>query len=643
MYCIIKIVLSIILYIISSSIIAQPANDLICNATPLTTNGVCVASTNVGATYTGSGPIDPFCWGDWSDNDVWFSFVADNDSMEISTDYSGYTLTDIEMAIYNSSDNTCTGTLTEVGCNEDAGVTYAGSIPAVTNYYSSIIVFNGNLIIGNTYFVVIDAYGTTGTFCISAGPIVHVLPTQTPNELIGSSCELATIVHPNNAPCSFDNGNVALGGTATWPNVVGTDYCGCDNETNQHFSWATFTANSNNTTITNIESVADLDFTVFSGTCSSLTCISCTSRDDGQSFNIATTIGVQYFVLVTPQSGNTFNIGTDLCITSSANCSPPLNDNCANAIPITAGTIYTTTGYCATADDALCSGSTENNIWYSWTVPAGATSANLSAFDHNCVNGVFSPGTQVSIYGAGQICATTSTCVTFANISNDNDYAISWTPIPGATYLINFDGNGGEVCTFSFTIAVEITLPIELLSFEGNCTNNNSVLRWSTASETNNDYFNIERAGNGLNYKIIGTLKGAGNSNQVLNYKWTDDVPLAGNNYYRLKQTDYDGRFEYFEPIAVKAPCDDTPYQLNLLNNPAEDKLVFQLTTADEENINIVVYDVCGKSVIIKQALVSDGNNLYTLNLNSIEKGIYFLKVETKVGFSQKKFVKQYK
>lgn len=619
-----KNLLTIILYSASISVVvAQPANDLICNATPLTTDGVCVAATNVAATYNSADP-DPLCWSGFPNYDVWFSFVADNDSMEISTDYSGYTLTDIEMAVYSSSDNTCTGTMMEIGCNEDVGATFSCSNPPINNYYSAVVVFNGSLVPGNTYFVRIDGNGTTGTFCISAGPIIHVLPTQTPNELIGSTCELATIIHPNNMACNFLNGNTALGGTAQWTHTVGVNYCGCDNETNQKGGWVTFTATGTTTTVKNLETYA-LEYTVFSGTCAGLTCISCTSKNGGLSFSIATTIGTQYFILITRPSGSTSNTGTDVCVIGGGACTPPPNDNCSNATPINAGLVYPTSVYCATPDDVLCAGSTENNIWYSWTVPLAWTGdANFSAFDHNCVSGVFSAGTQVSIYDAGQTCTTTSTCAICANIGNDNDYAISWTPTPGATYLINFDGNGGEVCNFSFTIeAAPLILPIELLSFNGECIDNYVQLNWQTASESNNDYFLVEKSMDGSIFYPVTKVRATGNSSTLQKYGIRDEESFGRTAYYRLSQTDNDGYTKIFNNmmVAVNGCTADNTVIWSTGNE-------IRVTVKGEKSAaySIVVHDMLGRIVENRSCIFTKDNPSINFPINAAN-GIYMVTV----------------
>jgi len=103
-----------------------------------------------------------------------------------------------------------------------------------------------------------------------------------------------------------------------------------------------------------------------------------------------------------------------------------------------------------------------------------------------------------------------------------------------------------------FNIDCMTVLPIELVYFDGFVSEDKSVLLWTTFSELNNDYFTIERSQDGYDWEVIGTVDGAGNSSSVIDYRFFDNHPHDGVNYYKLKQTDYDGRFEYFDIISVK-------------------------------------------------------------------------------------------
>lgn len=96
-----------------------------------------------------------------------------------------------------------------------------------------------------------------------------------------------------------------------------------------------------------------------------------------------------------------------------------------------------------------------------------------------------------------------------------------------------------------------ISLPIQLVSFSGTTRNNVNTLMWVTSSEHNNDYFTLERTFNGTTYEIIANIGGAGNSNEINEYTVIDPIPTPSINYYRLKQTDYDGKFTYSDLISI--------------------------------------------------------------------------------------------
>ena len=95
------------------------------------------------------------------------------------------------------------------------------------------------------------------------------------------------------------------------------------------------------------------------------------------------------------------------------------------------------------------------------------------------------------------------------------------------------------------------SLPIELLYFNGVVCETGNRLYWSSSSENNNDYFNIEKTRDGIDWNSIVTIEGAGNSNNQLYYSFVDEDVESIINYYRLKQTDYDGKFKYSDIISI--------------------------------------------------------------------------------------------
>ena len=119
----------------------------------------------------------------------------------------------------------------------------------------------------------------------------------------------------------------------------------------------------------------------------------------------------------------------------------------------------------------------------------------------------------------------------------------------------SYSASGPGIPNNNYACSFVAGLPIELVSFTGNCNSKSVSLNWTTASEINNDYFTIERAQDAINFKELRKFDGAANNNQTINYSFIDTEPLTGTSYYRLKQTDFDGQFNYFNTIAVT--CQD--------------------------------------------------------------------------------------
>lgn len=163
-------------------------------------------------------------------------------------------------------------------------------------------------------------------------------------------------------------------------------------------------------------------------------------------------------------------------------------------------------------------------------------------------------------------------------------------------------------------------LPIELLSFTGRFLNNSVELRWSTASELNNDFFTIERAGKDLEWKEIIKVDGAGQSNEVLDYKTEDANFPPGRLYYRLKQTDYDGSFEYSEVITLFDENLNGP-SFTIYPNPASEMLTLQFS--DNEDVTIDLFNTKGQLVASKKLM---GGEVHKMDVSQLPEGIYFIK-----------------
>jgi len=144
------------------------------------------------------------------------------------------------------------------------------------------------------------------------------------------------------------------------------------------------------------------------------------------------------------------------------------------------------------------------------------------------------------------------------------------------------------------------TLPIELLFFNAKKGDNNTVqLDWATATEINNDYFTIERTVDGIFYQTIATLKGAGNSTSILFYN-TDDFnpPLDQIVYYRLKQTDYDGKYAYSKLISVNSEsAEDNLKLIYFYVDNTNEVLGYGLDMFDSKNCSAQIIDILGRII----------------------------------------------
>lgn len=165
------------------------------------------------------------------------------------------------------------------------------------------------------------------------------------------------------------------------------------------------------------------------------------------------------------------------------------------------------------------------------------------------------------------------------------------------------------------------TLPIELTNFEAKKNERTVRLNWETATEINNDFFGIERSSDGEKWETIVEIKGAGNSNQTLNYTVNDLKPLNGLAYYKLKQTDFDGQFTYSKTISINSSVTANETDFSVYPNPSENFITIEAST--EVLSTIKVYNILGKKVSTKTLITSEKKK--TLDLTNLPSGIYYI------------------
>ena len=179
------------------------------------------------------------------------------------------------------------------------------------------------------------------------------------------------------------------------------------------------------------------------------------------------------------------------------------------------------------------------------------------------------------------------------------------------------------------TISIESSLlPIKLLNFNPDLIDDGHVkLSWQTASETNNDYFTIERSINGVEWETVTRINGAGNSSILLNYSTIDNNPYHGVSYYRLKQTDFDGEIEYSKIKSVN--LQNQISEVSIYPNPVNTELTIEGNSAELEGI--VIYNMSGQNVTARTQQTRINETRMAIDLSQLAVGIYYIKTKTDV------------
>lgn len=227
----------------------------------------------------------------------------------------------------------------------------------------------------------------------------------------------------------------------------------------------------------------------------------------------------------------------------------------------------------------------------------------------------------------------TPTTMTCSGVTNASSCVVSFTMGPGTntfTATATLVSGSGPQCPSTLISNTLSVLPIEMKSFDISNTGDAVMLHWVTASEENNDYFEIERSGDGLDYFPIARISGAGNSRDEIEYSYHDDHATKGINYYRIKQVDFDGKFSYSESRSASLKQGKS---FDILPTVAHD--IIGIYT-DLDNYDVHIYNQSGQ-------LMHQWNSLsghHNLNIDNLFSGIYFVEVSSEQNKEITKVVK---
>lgn len=368
----------------------------------------------------------------------------------------------------------------------------------------------------------------------------------------------------------------------------------------------------------------------------SVNCYSTTTQAIFSTASLGLTPNTCYYLRLWSKDG--FPAGSQYC----AYTNTPANDECVGATGIDA-TPQTTDNYCMTSSAldptpaSFCAASLENTAWYTFTVQNNGDVV-ITINNISCSGG--GSGFQIGFFSGSCASLTNDGCTTGSGGSVTATYAAQ---TAGTKLYIGLDGNAGAYCKYDISATNTVPLPIELLTFDAkfDAKNLKVDLNWSTATEINNDYFTIERTTDGVHFEAIGIVDGSGTSTFVKDYSAKDNNPeLNTTVYYRLTQTDFDGKKTESALVSVKTNTID---KLVILPNPVIGDAQIKFTGFSNQDIYIKVYDVLGNLATSALTHVVEGENVIELPTNGFSDGVYllFISDENNRIISQTKLFKQ--
>ncbi len=231
-------------------------------------------------------------------------------------------------------------------------------------------------------------------------------------------------------------------------------------------------------------------------------------------------------------------------------------------------------------------------------------------------------------------------------VSTVNSFGTATTSVISGAYAApNFTASlpttGGVFFTVGSINVSQTPLPIELLDFTALPCDQQVCLNWATATETNNDYFTIEKSRDGVNYDFVAKVNGAGNSTTLKDYSSLDKTPYQGISYYRLKQTDYNGAFTYSDIRQVNFTS-SIDFSFNLFPNPNTGENISLAINADKgKEILVVVYDITGKEAYSKILVTEErGENVFAIDPSGkLAAGMYLITATSDESINTKKLI----
>ncbi len=174
-------------------------------------------------------------------------------------------------------------------------------------------------------------------------------------------------------------------------------------------------------------------------------------------------------------------------------------------------------------------------------------------------------------------------------------------------------------------------LPVNFLAIAARQQNDGVNVTWSTAQELNTSSFDVERSNDGTNWNEVSSISAAGNSSVVRNYAVLDAHPANGTNFYRVRETDIDGKTNYSKTVSVTVNFEST--NVRVLENPFHNTLTIDFSSPTEQVVSARLIDITGRQVTLQKWTISSGTSRQVMsNGSNLMPGIYILSISNQNG-----------
>ncbi|GEM_PF-5456315 len=621
--------------------------DVICDAVNL-------GALNTGATlgdntlsnyanFCANAAGDPSPWGAQNDQGVWFRFTtgtspgsiitidATSDSANAGSDI------DLQLALYESSNNACTGALTLVESDYDgAGVIY--------NEEMAVSCLSPN----TNYFLLVDGEGS--------GFAPDAVEGYFGLEIIDNGIEQGgdEICEAN------DLGTVPNGGSVGTTVLSQSNACATNTNdptspsfTSNQGVWYSFVTPLSGSV--NIDANSDLPFPagvdaidiqlslysssngLCSGTLTHVQSSYIAGINDEDLNATCLSPGTRYWLMV---DGSTLNSSGTFDVTiSDANFTAASNDLICSATSLgnpwsAAANLTGESNYCAgsSGEPVPAAFPVDQSVWYSFNTPAsgGPFAIDVSALP----NGGDVMDLQLAVYSSSDNTCSgglTELASNYGFGTFDESLNVQCL-LDGSTYFLMVDGSNLNVeGMFDLTLSsaalsgINCFLPVELISFTGIVEGSSSLLEWQTLSESNNDYFTLERSSDGLAFERLETIAGQGNSVALTDYTFRDVSPERGINYYRLSQTDFDGSTKVVGNVAINHA--NYYSELRVVPNPIKNNSYVQFNSAFSGEGTLEISTPGGLFVSRNRHSLAVGKNMIPLESAELAPGLYIVRL----------------